>query len=356
MLPDITKKTEDKIRKTIEQKKLIAHKQHIVIGLSGGPDSVCLFNALMSMKDELELTLHPVHVNHKFRPGAAEEDQKYVEQLCRQNNLECESFVVDCNLLAKELGMTGEEAGRKARYDAFYDVAQKISQTVPVENIRIAVAQNANDQAETVLFRLLRGTGTDGLAGIAYEREERGYKVIRPLLDVYRDEIEAYCSYNNLCPRTDHTNSETVYSRNKIRHELIPYLEREYNSNIKQSMVRLARIAAADREYVWMQTEKIYGRLAAEDREAGTVVMDREALAKLHAAVRHRVILRAFSAIGLDSDISEERIQAADSIIGKKQAPKTVQFPGGYELTVAKGMVTVKSLLKTDKSSPAAIE
>lgn len=343
MLPDITKRTEDKIRKTIEKHGLIAPKQHIVIGLSGGPDSVCLFNVLLALKEEMMLTIHPVHVNHKFRPGAAEEDQHYVETFCADKGLECTSFVVDCNELAAETGMTSEEAGRKARYDAFYKVAEKVvAEGVDKSDVKIAVAQNANDQAETVLFRLLRGTGTDGLAGIAYEREERGYKVIRPILDIYRDEIEEYCSYNGLEPRIDHTNNDIVYSRNKIRHQLIPYLEKEYNSNIMQSMVRLAGIAGADKEYLWQQTEAIYLDIAAEDKNSGIVTIDREELAKLHIAIRHRVILKAFSAIGLDSDISEERIKSADSIIEKKQGAKTVQFPRGYVLTVAKGTVTIK--------------
>lgn len=342
MLPDITKKTEDKIRKTIEEKGLIAQGQHIVIGLSGGPDSVCLFNVLKNISKELGLTIHPVHVNHKFRPGAAERDQQYVEELCRKNGLEYDSFVVDCNVLAAETGMTSEEAGRKARYDAFYEVAERIAKDVPRESIKIAVAQNANDQAETVLFRLLRGTGTDGLAGIAYEREERGYKVIRPILDIYRDEIESYCERNDLQPVIDHTNEESVYARNKIRNELIPYLEKEHNTNLKESLVRLARIASADKEYMWQQVEDFYKNHARQGD--GEVSFDRDLLAKAHPAIRHRAILKAFAFIGLESDVSEERIKAADAIIEKKQGPKTVQFPRGYVLEVAKGRVTMKKL------------
>lgn len=342
MLPDITKKTEDKIRKTIEEKGLIAQGQHIVIGLSGGPDSVCLFNVLKNISKELGLTIHPVHVNHKFRPGAAERDQQYVEELCRKNGLECDSFVVDCNVLAAETGMTSEEAGRKARYDAFYEVAERIAKDVPKESIKIAVAQNANDQAETVLFRLLRGTGTDGLAGIAYEREERGYKVIRPILDIYRDEIETYCEHNDLKPVIDHTNEESVYARNKIRNELIPYLEKEHNTNLKESLVRLARIASADKDYMWQQVEDFYKNHARQG--VGKVSFDRDLLAKAHPAIRHRAILKAFAFIGLESDVSEERIKAADAIIEKKQGPKTVQFPRRYVLEVAKGCVTMKKL------------
>lgn len=376
----------EKVRRTIEEHKLLNKNEHIVLGLSGGPDSVCLFHILLRLKDEYNLTIYPVHINHKFRPGAAERDQQYVEQLCSEKGIQCSTFEIDCNELAGRLGMTSEEAGRKARYDSFYQVAEHIAESIASDSakldvnhrdeseyglaearaqVKIAVAQNANDQAETILFRLLRGTGTDGLAGIAYEREERGFSVIRPLLDIYRDEIEEYCDSNKLNPVIDHTNNEEIYARNKIRLELLPHLEKRYNENMKESLVRLGRIAAADKDYIWQQVEKEYKRLAnrqyairsdksskselqndsrAETEAAGhdrplSVTMDRQELSCLHPAVRHRIILKAFGEIGLEKDISEERIKAADFIIEKKQAPKTVQFPRGYRLTVAKGRV-----------------
>lgn len=376
----------EKVRRTIEEHKLLNKNEHIVLGLSGGPDSVCLFHILLRLKDEYNLTIYPVHINHKFRPGAAERDQQYVEQLCSEKGIQCSTFEIDCNELAGRLGMTSEEAGRKARYDSFYQVAERIAESIASDSakldvnhrdeseyglaaaraqVKIAVAQNANDQAETILFRLLRGTGTDGLAGIAYEREERGFSVIRPLLDIYRDEIEEYCDSNKLNPVIDHTNNEEIYARNKIRLELLPHLEKRYNENMKESLVRLGRIAAADKDYIWQQVEREYKRLVnrqyaiqndksgkselqndsrSEAEAAGhdrplSVTMDRQELSCLHPAVRHRIILKAFGEIGLEKDISEERIKAADFIIEKKQAPKTVQFPRGYRLTVAKGRV-----------------
>lgn len=373
----------EKVRRTIEDHKLLNKNEHIVLGLSGGPDSVCLFHILLRLRNEYNLTIHPVHINHKFRPGAAEHDQQYVERLCSENGIQCNTFEIDCNELAERYGMTSEEAGRKARYDSFYQVAESIAQnivsgttkqgmnnhkeseaglTAARAQVKIAVAQNANDQAETILFRLLRGTGTDGLAGIAYERQERGFSVIRPILDIYRDEIEAYCDVNELNPVIDHTNNEEIYARNKIRLELLPHLENRYNENMKESLVRLGRIAADDKDYIWQQVEKEYKRLANRQyaircdksdeqsdispadatEEPGkplSVTMDREELSRVHPAVRHRIILRAFGEIGLEKDISEERIKAADYIIDKKQAPKTVQFPRGYRLTVAKGRV-----------------
>lgn len=336
---------------TLTEYELIDKGDHIVIGLSGGPDSVCLFDLLLNVADEMELTIHPVHVNHKFRPGAAEEDQAYVEELCRSRGLECKSFVVDCNALAAETGMTSEEAGRKARYDAFYDTAMEILEEDGTVSVKIAVAQNANDQAETILFRLLRGTGTDGLAGIAYKRYERGICVIRPLLDFYRDEIEAYCEEKGLEPVTDHTNNEAIYARNRIRLELLPYLESKYNENIQETLVRLGHIAAADKDYIWQQTQMAYEHMIIEDEEDASadsgdegileIVLDRAALAELHPAIRHRVVLKAFAEVGLEQDITAERLEAADKIIGKKQGPKMVEFPHGYQLKVAAGKVRV---------------
>lgn len=339
----------EKVKETIKKYDLIKEDQHIVIGLSGGPDSVCLFHVLLKIGRQMNLTLHPVHVNHKLREGYAERDQAYVENLCRQNGLKCRSFVVDCNELARKMKMTSEEAGRKARYDAFCRTAEEISLTVTEKDdqgltleearkkVVIAVAQNANDQAETILFRLLRGTGTDGLSGIAYERQERGFKVVRPILDIYRSDIEAYCRENELDPVRDHTNEEAIYTRNKIRLELMPLLEERYNENMKGSLLRLGRIAAADKDYIWKQTDKLYSELA--QRLDGCVVMDRKLLSDTHVAIRHRLMLRAFADIGLDQDISEERLCAADSIIHKKQAPKKVQFPHHYCVEVARGKV-----------------
>lgn len=342
----------ERVKKTIEEQHLIEKNQHIVLGLSGGPDSVCLFHVLTMLKKQMKLNIYPVHLNHKFRPVEAERDQAYAENLCRKLGSECRTFVVDCNKLAEELSLTSEEAGRKARYDAFYQTAEEVAAKLTEDGmsdeeakacVKIAVAHNANDQAETILFRLLRGTGTDGLAGIAYKRQERGFEVIRPILDIYRNEIEEYCSINDLQPVIDHTNNEMLYARNKIRLELIPFIENGYNENIKESFVRLGRIAAEDKEYIWHQVEKEYERLVLLD-DAGKesndeVVMDRIKLNDLHAAVRHRLIMKAFARIGLEKDISEERIKSADSIIEKKQGPKTVQFPHGYRLKVAKGKV-----------------
>lgn len=149
----------EKILQVIQKNDLISEGMHIIVGLSGGPDSVCLFDVLFRIAEEnpqMGLHLYAVHVNHKFRPGEAEEDQRYVENLCKSRKVPCSVAVTDCKALAKELGITSEEAGRKARYDAFSQMALEISDNpqrpVPREKVAIALAHNANDQCETILF------------------------------------------------------------------------------------------------------------------------------------------------------------------------------------------------------------
>ena len=332
--------------------------EHIVTGLSGGPDSVCLFHVLLSLQEELDLKLYPVHINHKFRPGAAERDQDYVENLCAEHGIRCTTVVRDCGKLAAELGMTDEEAGRKVRYDAFRSVAEEIAagrdgeSPVSPEHIKIAVAQNANDQAETILFRLLRGTGPDGLAGIAYSRSEGRFRVIRPVLDITRSEIESYCRDNRLDPVIDHTNSETVYARNRIRLELLPLLERDYNPGIMSALVRLGRIAADDKDYLCQQTEETYRQAVITEGE-DSVALDLDKVRTGHRAVRHRLLMKALEITGLGSDVTEERLAAADRIIegDPDSGMKRIQLPHGYEIKTSYGRVICGRSLQSSRNA-----
>ena len=159
------------VKNTIEKYNLIEPGDVVILGLSGGPDSVCLFNVLVELSGEMDFTLHGAHLNHMFRPGAAEEDQLYAENMCESAGVCCWSTAVDCPQMAEELGMTSEEAGRKARYDFFAEITESlVFDGADRDKIKVAVAQNLDDHVETVLFRMIRGTGTDGLAGIDYIR------------------------------------------------------------------------------------------------------------------------------------------------------------------------------------------
>jgi len=318
----------NRVKNTIVDKKLIDNRnyEHIVLGLSGGPDSLCLFHVLLQLQNDLNIMIHPVHINHKFRPGAAEEDQAFVEEFCTDNGLECVTFIYDCNLIAKEQGISGEEAGRNARYEAFYKVGKRIMEENKIgpEKIKIAVAQNLNDQAETILMRILRGTGPDGLAGIEYMREGTGgIKIIRPLLDAKRKDIDKYCEENNLHPRFDHTNEQPVYTRNKIRLQLIPFIEKSFNPNITETLNRLSVIAKEDKDFM----NTIVSGFIKDDLRLAE-------LRQQHPAIRKRIVIRKLEEIGLEQGITRSHIEAADKLITEGKTGSSINLPNGYRILI----------------------
>lgn len=328
------------VRKTIEKNNLIEKGDVIILGLSGGPDSVCLFDILLELSTEMDFQIHGAHVNHMFRPGAAEEDQVYVENLCEANGVCSWSKIVDCQQLSEDQGISSEEAGREARYSFFAEVADSlVFEGVEKAKIKIAIAQNLNDQVETVLFRILRGTGIDGIAGIEYKRTNKyGNTVIRPLLDVKKADILKYCVDNGLNPKFDHTNEEPIYARNKIRLELIPMLEREYNSNLTEVISRMSDVAKNDKDFIWQEAVKLYEK-ALVRKEENEVWLDQEMLADMHTAVRHRVIAKAFGEIGLYSDITNAHYKQADYIVSNNETPQQTDLPKGYVIRSSYGNI-----------------
>lgn len=323
---------------TIRRNNLLSQGDYVLLGLSGGPDSVCLLDVLLSIKEEMNFTVGAVHVNHCLRPGDAEEDQKYVEALCERRGVRCWSYVVDCNALAEELSMTGEEAGRKARYDAYGKaVGELVDEGLLPDCIKVATAHNRNDQNETLLFRILRGTGVDGLAGIDYMRRDRlGFLIIRPLLDVSRRRVENYCRTHNLEPRMDKTNEESIYARNKIRLELIPYLEENYNSNIGAALTRLQIVAEQDRDCLWGIARDAFEE-ALISRQDDILTLNKDIVKTFEPAIRNRVILYAFEKVGLHKDIGYAHLNAAGRLIERGQSTGQVHFPAGFIMGISYG-------------------
>lgn len=229
---------EEIVLNTIEKYNLINNGDKIVVAVSGGPDSMCLLNVLKNIREKFNLELFVAHINHMIREEADSETE-YVKQYCEKNNIKC--FVKMANVLemAKQQKLGTEEMGRIVRYDFFNYVANKVSAD------KIAIAHTENDNAETVLMNLMRGASLEGLKGI---EPIRG-KFIRPLIECSRDEIEAYCEENKLDPKFDKTNNDNIYTRNKIRNLLIPYIKKEFNPNIVESLNRLAVLARQDAKY-----------------------------------------------------------------------------------------------------------
>lgn len=340
------------IRNTIEKHELIKPGDHVIVGLSGGPDSVCLFHVLLSLADEMNLKIEATHINHKFRPGDAEEDQAYVEELCKELDVPCSSYEYDCIKIAREHKLTEEEAGRKARYMAFERSARTLQKSgVSPEKIKIAVAQNKNDQAETVLFRIMRGTGVDGLGAMEYKRKGRhNTLVIRPLLDVERRDIESYCRLNRLKPRKDKTNAQSIYARNKIRLELIPYIEKNFNDNVIDKLVSLSDNAREDSAYLSSVTEENFRRLTISEN-FNECVLDRQGLLELPVAIRHRVMMRALATIGLYKDVGYNHIMICDALLRDGKGESGVDLPRGYYLQVSYDKAIFRIDLDEDRKS-----
>lgn len=307
---------EKKVLDTILQHRLIKPKGHIVLGLSGGPDSVCLFHVLLGLSEKYGWSIYPVHINHKLRDKAADADQHYTEELCKRAGRPCRTIVCDCRALAEREKITSEEAGRRVRYEAFAQMAEELkAQGIPEDKICIATAHNADDQAETILFRLLRGTGIDGLSGIRYCRtDSRGISIVRPLLSVTRKEILEYCKVQKLNPCIDETNEQTFYTRNKIRLELIPYLEKEYNPSVKDTMIRLGRAAADDGDFLKEQAEAAYEEMVLA-RTSSEILLSGEGLRKCHKAIRRRVLFYAFCELGRAEDITAAQFENCETIV-----------------------------------------
>lgn len=228
------------LKRVILEKNLIYSEDKIILGVSGGVDSMVLLDLMLQIKSSLQLDIGVCHLNHGLRGKDAEKDCELVRNFSRKNNLSFYERKVDMMEYAKKHKLTPEEAGRNLRKDFFNELIAEYNYK------KVALAHNLNDQAETVMMRILRGTGIDGLVGI----KQKNDIYIRPILDVSREMIEKYAIKYNIEYRTDKTNLETLYERNKIRLNLLPMLESEYNPKIIESLVRLSKSAQQDVSYI----------------------------------------------------------------------------------------------------------
>lgn len=272
-----------KVRQTIKKHRLLHPGERILIGVSGGADSVALLVILNEVAKEEAWELHVAHVEHGLRGQESVEDAEFVQKLCAQLGVPFHMGQPAVKKYAAEHGMSTEVAARELRYRFFQETGQAVGAT------KLALAHHADDQAETVLMRVLRGTSVSGLAGIPLRRQMAGLEIVRPLLDVGRDEIEKYCRTTNIPYRTDSSNALTDYFRNKIRLQLIPLLQSEYNGNIKQALIRLGKIAAEEDRYLDHQAESRLQEVVVE-RSDRQIKLHVKRLLESPIALQRRVI------------------------------------------------------------------
>lgn len=292
----------NKVLEVITKYNIIENGDKIVVGVSGGPDSVCLLHILYKLRESMDLGLVAVHVNHMLRGDESLEDEAFVENFCGRLNVELVSRRIDIKKLAKERKLSLEETGRIERYRLFKKVAESTGAK------KIAVAHNKNDQAETVLMNIIRGTGLDGLKGMDYIRG----RIIRPLLGIERAEIEDYCRIHSLNPRIDSSNLEDIYTRNRIRLDLIPYIDKLFNADIVNSITKMSDLIRDDNSFIEKKIDEICDKaeIKSNDRE---VILSFPALKECHIAAQRRIIRNSIKKV--KGDIKGIATVHIDSII-----------------------------------------
>ncbi|MDE6851100.1 MAG: tRNA lysidine(34) synthetase TilS [Lachnospiraceae bacterium] len=289
----------ERIRAFCEKYQMFEKGDGIVVGLSGGADSVFLLHFMKSIQEEYDLRLYAVHVHHGIRGPEADRDQEYAKQCAQGLDISFESVHYDIPLLAKQDGMSEEEAGRYYRYQCFREVAKHRGCQ------RIAVAHHKEDQAETVLFQLLRGSGLRGMGGIRPHQDG----IIRPLLSVSRLEIEEELRAEGIEWREDSTNQERNYARNKLRLEVIPYLQREIQPETVGHVAETALQLQTVWEYMHRQVRQAAERMI--HREEGRIWLERSAFLELDAALQPYVLLELMAEVaGSRKDLGSVHIAA----------------------------------------------
>ncbi len=311
-------KFEQKVLQFIEKFHMLHEGTGVIVGLSGGADSVALLEVLCCLRENLKLRISAVHVHHGIR-AAAQSDADFCKQLCFEKNVDFYLEYADVPGLAETEGLSLEEAGRKARYHLFEIYRQKLNMDV------IAVAHHQNDQAETMLFQLFRGSGIRGLSAMSPKNE----RMIRPLLAVSREEIEDYLQEKNLAYVVDETNDSDDYSRNRIRHHLIP----EAEALCPGAVLRMNQTAGQLREiteYLELQAADFLHKYSHQSEKG--LCISAEELLQIHPALQKMVISEAVErAFQSRKNFTEKHILGILDLLDKA-GEKTIHLPGGNEV------------------------
>lgn len=326
-----------KVLAFVREHTLFTPDDRVLVAVSGGADSVALLHILANLA---EYRLRPIvaHLNHCLRGVESDGDQRFVEGLAERHGIVCEVGSCDVRELSRRERLSLEDAGRKARYAFFESVAERYGVRT------VALAHHADDQAETVLMRLIRGAGAAGLAAMAPIRGER---FVRPLLKLTRREIESYLTFHGISWRTDHSNLDTAFLRNRIRHELLPILS-HYNPDIASRLTVTAELLAADEEFLAEAAAAAFDGLV---EEAGNrrVALDVSGILAHGKAVRYRLYRRATAHVSGDlAGLAAVHVCKIDEILRSSRPNLTVRIPGDVTVVKSYSRVTFSSHFNAD--------
>ncbi len=311
----------NKFKSFLQKEELFKKDDRFLLGVSGGPDSLTMLDLFLKLKSEVNLKLAVFHLNHLFRTEASAEAE-FVKNLCDNYNVECYIEEFDVPFFAKRNSLSPEQAAREIRMNFLFERAKKLGIK------KIALAHNKNDLVETVFLNIIRGCGLSGLSGIEPKTFIQGLIIIHPLLKIRREEIEDYCVKENLNPRHDKSNQKTIYTRNKIRHEVIPYIEKEINPSLKDVVERMANLVKEENDYLKTVTEnKLLEALLEKDENK--IVLSLSKLNDYHKVIKRRVIFEAIYKLKENnSDIYFKHYQEIKKLFKKGATAKKIDLPG----------------------------
>ncbi len=313
----------------IQEQHLIPGQPKLVVAVSGGPDSVCLLHILVKLQEKLGIKLHVAHLNHQLRGAESEADAQYVADLARQLDIPATIEPRDVKAYQTQQRLSLEEAAREVRYTFLAQVANSIGTD------RVAVGHTADDHVETILMHLIRGTGTRGLRGLQpssqWPSSGSSLTIIRPLLQVSREETNAYCHQHQLMPRIDTSNLSLSPLRNRIRQQLLPLLQ-SYNPQVTEALLRTAHIAADDLAFLDKEVAHLWGRIA--QKQENIITLDKERFLELPSALKRHLLRNCIEKLlGNLKDIETRHLEEIMAALNKS-AGKRINLPEGLIFSI----------------------
>lgn len=305
-----------KAKKTIDRHQMIKPGDRILVAVSGGPDSVALLLVLLALKQKFNLSLFIAHVNHKLRGKESDKDQEFVRKLVSDLNLKLYTKSFQVKKEAQRLKLSVEECARKIRYDYLNKMADRLKAQ------KIALGHNFNDQAETILLRLIRGSGSLGLSGIPPIKD----RIIRPLIEIKREEIETFLKKKKIPFRIDSSNLRTDYLRNKVRLRLLPILKKGYNPKIEEVLNRTASILRAEEIFISQKALKAYPKVILREQNE-KIILDLKRFSRYDDSIKRFMIRNCVKKLKGDlKELTFDKVESLLNLIHKGKSGKSVDL------------------------------
>ena len=311
----------EEFKNFIKGQELLVKNDRLLLGVSGGPDSLTMLDLFHRLSLKLEIELFVFHLNHMFRKEAASEAD-FVRDLCYDYDIDCFIEKFDVPSYAEKHSLSSEQAARKIRMELLFERAQKLNLK------KIALAHNKDDLVETVFLNMFRGCSLPGLTGIEAFSEIDNYEIIHPLLSISRNEIENYCIMKNLNPRRDKSNEKNIYTRNKIRNDIIPYIEKEINPSLKNVVARMASTLKEENDFLKKLSREKYEYILIKEGKNRTV-LSLEKLMNLSEVLKRRILFYAiYSLKEKKADIYFKHYKEISKLFNQSTSSKTIDLPG----------------------------